>query len=53
MKDRTLVQDDDRSLIYLTVRQAAEKYGRQERQTRRWIMSLHPEQRMESPLSAG
>ena len=50
MKDRTAVQDDDRSLIYLTVRQAAEKYGRQERQTRRWIMSLHPEQRMESPL---
>lgn len=50
MSDRTAVQDDDRSLIYLTVRQAAEKYGRQERQTRRWIMSLHPEQRMESPL---
>ena len=50
MKDRTAVQDDDRSLIYLTVRQAAEKYGRQERQTRRWIMSLPPEKRMERPL---
>lgn len=43
-------QDTDRTLSYLTVRQAAEKYGRQERQARRWIMSLHPEQRMEHPL---
>ena len=47
---RTAGQDTDRTLSYLTVRQAAEKYGRQERQIRRWIMSLHPEQRMESPL---
>ena len=46
----TFGQDTDRSLTYLTVRQAATKYGRQERQIRRWIMSLHPEQRMESPL---
>ena len=43
-------QDTDRTLSYLTVRQAAEKYGRQERQTRRWIMSLTPEKRMERPL---
>ena len=43
-------QDFVGTLSYLTVRQAAEKYGRQERQTRRWIMSLHPEQRMERPL---
>lgn len=50
MKRRTAGQDTDRTLSYLTVRQAAEKYGRQERQIRRWIMSLHPEQRMESPL---
>jgi hypothetical protein len=50
MKRRTTGQDTDRTLSYLTVRQAAEKYGRQERQIRRWIMSLHPEQRMESPL---
>jgi DNA repair exonuclease SbcCD ATPase subunit len=47
---RPIQQDTDRTLSYLTVRQAAEKYGRQERQIRRWIMSLHPEQRMESPL---
>ncbi len=46
----TAWQDADRSLTYLTVRQAAEKYSKQERQTRRWIMALHPEQRMEHPL---
>ena len=46
----TLGQDTVRTVSYLTVRQASEKYGRQERQIRRWIMSLHPEQRMESPL---
>lgn len=46
----TKAEDTDRTLSYLTVRQAAEKYGRQERQARRWIMSLHPEQRMERPL---
>lgn len=39
-----------RTLSFLTVRQAAEKYGRQERQTRRWIMSLHPDLRLERPL---
>jgi chromosome segregation ATPase len=50
VKRRTARQVNDRSLTYLTVRQAATKYGRQERQIRRWIMSLHPEQRMESPL---
>ena len=43
-------QDFVGTLSYLTVRQAAEKYGRQERQTRRWIMSLPPEKRMERPL---
>ena len=48
--DVTSWQDFVGTLSYLTVRQAAEKYGRQERQTRRWIMSLPPEKRMERPL---
>lgn len=50
MTERATGQDSVRTLSYLTVRQAAEKYGRQERQTRRWIMSLDPEYRLDNPL---